>query len=540
MRKTLLFTLLLAACSTAFAQTRYLEDVFTDITVSSATQYQANVSVLPFILSGGTMDPAPVPDFFQAYYPTNDTETSRPAVILHSTGSYFPQFLGGGLFGTLQDSVTTNVARRFARMGYVAFVATYRQGWNPTSQVADERTGTLLIASLRGLQDLRSLTRYIRNSVDDGNPFGVNPDAIMAMGFGTGGYNVYNNNFLDSPSEVNTLAKFINSQGQPFYNPAAFGDPDGLMQGQLNIPQNVGADSRVQFSAGIGGAMGDTTWIDGNDDEAPVVGLHSVNDRNAPFAAGDVFVPVSPTTSLFVINVAGPRATIDVANRVGVNDELEDVNAVLRMADDFVTVRSEMLEDVDFTTRDNIETTFSVENMYPFVTDLDRSLANQYNYIDSAQLVPLVQQWNAVSGETLTTAQRLGFERQSNPNITNPAAANRVIDTIMAFVMPRAFVALELGTAADVSNFVNVVDLQPADVDFELFPNPIRERAVLRVRDGVELQLVALYDAQGRRVAERAIGGNQYGIERGSLPAGHYTLMVQTSEGVLSTQVLMQ
>ena len=537
MRQTLLLLVVATVCTALTAQTRYLGEVFADVTVDAPMQYQNNVSVLPAILSGGQNPPSQVPDFFQAYYPTNDTATNRPAVILNTTGSYFPQLVGGGLFGTLQDSAVVNVARRFARMGYVAFVATYRQGWIPTSMQVDERTGSLLIASYRGLQDMRSMTRFIRNNADD---YGVNGDAIMAMGFGTGAYNVYNNNFLDDPSEVNVLPKFISSMGQPYLIPQAFGDPDGLMQAQLNIPQNVGADSRVQFSAAIGGAMGDTTWVDGNANEAPIVALHSINDRNAPFAAGDVFVPISPTASLFVINVAGPRATVDKANRVGVNSELDAVNSVLIAAGDFLTLRSEALVDVDFTTRDNIETTLSVENLYPFVSDPALGLANRYNYIDSAQLDPIVRGFNMQTGETLTTAQRLAFERISNPNITSPVRANMVIDTIMGFVAPRAFVALDLGTAQDVAVAIDVVDIQPTDVDFEVFPNPVKERAVLRVRDGVEMQLVALYDAQGRRVAHRVISGNQYGLERGSLPAGHYTLMVQTTEGALSAQVLFQ
>ena len=241
MKQGLLFLAVAVGTTTLCAQTRYLENITEGVEVSAATQYQANVSILPAILSGGQQPPAQLPDFFQAYSPAGDTETNRPAVIINSTGSYFPQFVGGGIYGTLRDSATVNVAKRFARMGYVAFVATYRQGWNAASPEVDTRTGQLLIASYRGIQDLRSMTRYLRNSAAADNPFGIDPNAIMAIGFGTGGYNVYNNNFLDSPDEVNSLEKFIGTNGAPFLNVAQFGDPDGLQQGQLNIPQNPGA-----------------------------------------------------------------------------------------------------------------------------------------------------------------------------------------------------------------------------------------------------------------------------------------------------------
>ena len=398
-------------------------------------------------------------------------------MIINSTGSYFPQFVGGGIYGTLSDSVTTETAKRFARMGYVAFVATYRQGWNAASQDVNIRTGELLIASYRGIQDLRSMTRFLRLSAADNNEYGIDPDAIMAMGFGTGGYNVYNNNFLDDPAEVNGLSKFINtSSGNPFLNPGAFGDPDGTAQGQVNIPQNVGAESRINFSVGIGGAMGDSTWIEGEDSERPLIGLHSINDANAPFAVGDVFVPTA-TGPQFVIRVDGPRSTIDRANRLGVNEPLDDVNQVLRETEDFLTLRSDALRNASFTTRDEVTTTFAVENMYPFVSDLNRSLANEYNWIDSTQLAAAVSAYDeaviAAGGSAgPTAAQRLAAERASNRNVTNPARAKAVLDTIMMFTTPRAFVALDLGTAADVRVFSGIVDVTAAEVGFEIFPNP--------------------------------------------------------------------
>lgn len=542
MRTSLLFAALVTCAATLGAQTRYLEPVFDGVEVSSPMPYQNNISVIKAILFRNPDSVMQVPDFFQAYTPAGDTETSRPAVIINSTGSYFPQFVGGGIYGTLRDSAAVETAKRFARMGYVAFVASYRQGWNATSQNVNTRTGDLLIASYRGIQDLRSMTRFIRNNADT---YGVDGEAVMALGFGTGAYNTYNNNFLDDPQEVNTLPKFINTDtGNPFLNVGLYGDPDGLVQAPLNLPQNVGAESRVNFTVGIGGAMGDTTWIENDDSEAPVVGLHSVNDQNAPFAVGDVFVPVSPTERLFVIRVDGPRSTIDRANRLGVNEPLDEVNQVLRETEDFTTVRSAALRDVAFTTRDDIATTFAVENMYPFVSDLSRNLANRYNWIDSAQLAAAVDVYNqrlVAGGGTAgpSAQQRLGLERITNPNVTSPERAKQVIDTIMAFVTPRAFVALDLGTAADVRTFTDVVDIEASDVGFELFPNPSTDVATIQVNADVELQLVALYDAQGRRVTAAVVSGSEFRMDVTELPSGMYRIYAQTSEGTLSTPMMV-
>ncbi len=538
MRQTLLSFVLVAGTSALMAQTRYLQPVFDGVDVSARIQYQNNVSVLPAILSGGTKPPSQVPDFFQAYSPKGDLETKRPAVIIHTTGSYFPQFVGGGIFGTLNDSAAVNTAKRFARMGYVAVVATYRQGWNATSPDVNTRTGQLLIASYRGIQDLRSMTRFLRLNA---TTYRIDPDAIMAMGFGTGAYNVYNSNFLDDAAEVNKLPKFINTAtGNPFLIDSLYGDPDGLKAGRINIPQNVGAESRVQFSAGIGGAMGDTTWIENDPTESPTVGLHFVNDANAPFAVGDVFVPVSPTTSLFVIRVDGPRSTIDRANRLGVNDELKEVNAALSELNDFTTVRSKALRNVPFTTRDQVRTTFAVENLYPFVRDLNTSIANTYNYIDSTTLAAFVAGYdNATNTKGATAAERLALERRNNPNVTNPVRANLVLDTIMAFVTPRAFIALGLGDVDAVRKVVGVVDIAAADIDFRVYPNPANEFATIQVGSDVELQFVALYDAQGRRVAAATVTGNQYGMNTANLPVGMYRLLAQTSEGAVAYPMMV-
>ena len=463
---------------------------------------------------------------------------NRPCVILNTTGSYFPQLVGGGLFGKIDDSVVVETAKRFARMGYTAIIAEYRKGWNPTATDVDARTGSLLQASYRGIQDIRSLARFLRGSIaNDGNPYGIDGDKIMVMGYGTGGYNAYNNNYLDEVSDVNTLAKFIGANGQPYLIPQAFGDPDGLDQAQFNIPQNPGFSSEVQFSVGIGGAMGDTTWVDA--DDTPCIGLHSVNDQNAPFAVGDVFVPISSTERLFVINVAGPRATIATSNRLGVNAPLDDVNAVLRTNDDFTTLRSDALSSVPFTTRDQVVTTFSTENMYPFVSDLNRSLANTYNWVDSMTLSIFVNGFNAVTGDTTSTATRLARDRVTNPNITNPVRAKMVIDTIMGFVTPRAFVALGLGTAADVNQALDVVDITAADVAFKVFPNPTSTFSTIEVREDVELQLVVLYDMNGRRISHATVSGSRYGFDASNLPSGMYNLMVQTSEGVLSERIIV-
>ena len=548
MRRLLLSGLALAAVLSLSAQTRYLEEVFTGVIAQQdSTVYQQNYSFLP-VLAGQSSEEVVLPSYFQSYMPADDDATDRPVMIINGTGSYLPQFVGGGVLGTIKDSVLVETARRFARMGYVAIVADYRQGWIPTAfgspGADDQRIGSLLIAAYKGIQDFRALARYLRRTVaEEDNPLGIDPDRIALMGYGTGGYNAYNANFLDDPSEVldtDVITKYYSpNTGEPYLDTARYGGPDGLQARPRNIVNHPGYDSRFQFVAGIGGATGDTTWVDGNEDEAPTVGLHNTGDRNAPYAVGDVFVPIGGGQSLFIINAHGARATIATANRLGVNDELEEVNATLRSIGDFTTLRSDALSDAAFTTNDGIETTFTVENMYSFQGMSGSRIANTYNYIDSATLALFVAGYNRATGATTTAAEYLALERASNPNITNPAAARRVLDTVMAFITPRAFVALELGTAEEVGQALDIVDISAEAVGFQVYPNPASGLATLEVSDGVELQLVALYDAQGRRISAATVSGTRFGMDVSALPVGLYRLYAQTSEGTLSHPIVV-
>lgn len=543
MRRFLLLALTFLGTFGAIAQTRYLEPVFSGVLAQQdSTVYQQNFSFLPVLL-GITQDEIPLPNSFQSYMPAGDTETNRPVVVLNSTGSYLPQFVGGGIFGTLKDSVLVNTANRLARMGYVVIVSEYRQGWLPTAagspQADDIRISSLLTVSYKAIQDNRSLARFLRSTVANGNPLGIDPDRIAIMGFGTGGYNAYAANYLDSSQEVFDVPKFFSpNTGLSFLDTARFGDPDGLEAKPFNLVNNPGFDSRFQFAAGIGGALGDVSWVDGNDNEAPTVGVHWTGDLNAPYTSGDVFVPVAGN-NLFVINAAGARATVEAANTAGVNDPLNDLNAALIAAEDFVTLRSQALENVTITVRGGT-TTAAVPNMVPFLSPNQTFDANTYNYIDSTTLSLFVAGFQAVSGDTTSTATFLARERLTNPNITNPAAANAVIDTIMSFIVPRMFVSLDLGDANDVVQFLDVVDITAADVDFKVFPNPTSDFATIEVRDDVELQLVALYDINGRRVSHAAVSGNRYGFDSSGLPTGMYTLLVQTSEGALSERIMVK
>ena len=84
MKQTCLLLAAFLVCLTAGAQTRYLDEVFSDVTVTSDIQYGTNITVIT-ALQG--LPPAPQPLVLDLYEPTGDTETSRPLLMMFHTGN---------------------------------------------------------------------------------------------------------------------------------------------------------------------------------------------------------------------------------------------------------------------------------------------------------------------------------------------------------------------------------------------------------------------------------------------------------------------
>ena len=63
-------------------QTRYLDDVFTGVTVTSDVTYATNISILPMLMG---LAPAPEPILCDIYEPTGDSIVNRPVIILAHT-----------------------------------------------------------------------------------------------------------------------------------------------------------------------------------------------------------------------------------------------------------------------------------------------------------------------------------------------------------------------------------------------------------------------------------------------------------------------
>lgn len=158
MKKLLLLLFTFSLTLTSVEAQRYLTEQFTKVN-KTTTIYGTNYTVLAVPTTGRTLAQPLVADVYQ---PDADVETKRPMMIYVITGNFLPRVIPGlrnAASGVRKDSAAVEIANRFAKLGYVSAVIDYRLGWNPVSPSQEERTSTLINASYRGLQDVRTAIR---------------------------------------------------------------------------------------------------------------------------------------------------------------------------------------------------------------------------------------------------------------------------------------------------------------------------------------------------------------------------------------------
>ena len=454
MKRILQSTLAIALISLGFtssAQTRYLDDVFSAVTVTSDIDYATNISILP-LLQG--LPPGPATLKCDIYEPTGDSVINRPVIILIHTGTFIPPVANGQPTGSKTDLSIVEQCNRWAKKGYVAVAMENRLGWNPTSPDQDVRTSTLLQAAYRGIQDAKAMVRYMRMTEDNGNPHGINPDKIILGGQGTGGYLSLGYATLNDPGVELMLPKFINFQDPanptPYVFPPFFGNPDGTDSTYLpsfasptgqtelwNIPNNPSYSNDVNMVFNLGGALADVSWLQAG--EVPMVSFHCENDPNAPIDTGDV---VEPVNGDFVIEVMGSRTAQFYANQYLNNDAF----ALAGISD-------------AFTTAANVNNG-GLEGLYVFKTPAPAAGANAYGQTYTEEGAPW-DWWDNASYEAIAQAVNAGSGAPAgyfaadaitgNPNMS-ASKGNAYLDTIQGYLNPRMYMVLFGGCTDSLAN----------------------------------------------------------------------------------------
>ena len=476
MKKTLHTIIVCAAILSAASSNaqRYITEVFSSVDSTQNIPYGSNYT----FLSGS---PVLQPLVFDLYKPSGDVATNRPLVIMIHTGSFLPAIINQTPTGSMRDSATAEMCRRFARRGYVVASVDYRTGWNPTAIGAagqDIRTGTLLQAVGRALQDVRACVRYFKKDyATNGNSYGIDTSKIILGGQGSGGYVAFATTTIHDTLEV-WLPKFFASTDNASYGFAAgasywlsfiWGDFDGNGGNPAynNANNSPGYTGDVAMMFNLGGAMGDSSWISSGD--VPMLAFHVVGDPFAPYGEGTVVVP---TTGDPVVDVSGSHTAIRKATELGNNNSFNS----FPYADPF-TARADLIND-------------GYDGLFPFYMSITQAQAGPWEWFDSTTTV------NYAIAYGLGSAA--GTAIYQNAKLTNPdmskAKGMAYIDTIMGYACPRIVNALGLN--------VGVNNLDPVQNTFSIYPNPATSSAYLKLENGVrdENITVTVTDISGRTV----------------------------------------
>lgn len=527
---TLLGMLFLACTLSIQAQTRYIDEIFAEVEDSLDVTYGVNISILP-ILTGQSMTPQPVELKLDIYMPKGDTVSKRPVVLISHTGTFLPPIANQGATGFRSDSANVEMCQRFAKMGYVAVSVSNRLGWNalPTAP-AETKRKTLLEAAYRGIQDIRGAIRFMRSTEAlDGNPFRIDVDKFAVGGIGTGGYLSYGAAYLKRFEQINLL-KFTDFTDPinpvPYIDSSLLGDVYGLNQRPLCLPVAPGYSSDFTTGFALGGALGDTSWIEAGD--MPFISIHVPQDPFAPYDIADVIEPVNGDAVIDA--AAGGLGTQKRIANLGLNDAWKNAG----FTDVFTTTAN---------SRNN-----GLEGLYPMlvpfspcsqqcVTSIPNAPADTCNY-DGGPWHWFNEQWfvaayNSQMNPTITGAEALC--RELLGAINDPVESRKYIDTCMAYIAPRIAFSLAIGPYTSIDN-----DLEEK-AQLEVFPNPASEALYFRTAASSPIQSIEVLDATGR-VLRRidAVNAPAYTMDRDGLSTGLYFVKVNLAEGSLTERIMLK
>lgn len=495
MKQFLTILLVFTVFSAANAQ-RYLTPTFGEVEVTEDITYGVNATVL-FVPQAGEAVPQALT--MDVYQPAGDTASQRPLIVLLHSGYGLPPELTFGPFacvGSPKDADLVNLATRLAKLGYVVAAPAYRLGWNPIAPDPTLRRHTWINAIYRGVQDSRTAIRYFRKAAAEGNPYGIDSTRVVLWGVGTGGFISLASATIDDVEDTQ-IAKYSTMLG-PMIIEAINGNPDGTSVGivvpgypgfpagdTLCYPNHVGYSSAFNLVVNMGGALGDTSWID--PDDVPMISFHVPADSLVPCGTETIKLINNP-----IAEVSGSCAYTPLATERGLNTCME----------------SGML------------------------TDPLSELARQRNGdLEGLFLFPTADPFQFPPWQYASSPEPYGVAG-SNCN-TNVEAADPYLDTIVQYFAPRAFLCLELETVAATAT------LHRAQVGLTLMPNPAGEMVTFQTSAEWPMQSVVLYDLMGRMVRSHVrINANTLNLHRENLPGGMYLTVIRFKEGIIVERIV--
>jgi hypothetical protein len=527
MRKKLQFvatSCILAISTTGFSQTpaRYLNNVFTTVKTTSDVIYGNNLSVLT-----GTLTPIDLK--MDVYEPIGDTAMARPLVIILHSGAYLPAIANGSAIGKKTDSAVVEMCIRFAKKGYVAVAPDYRVGWNPTSTNQEVRTGTLLNANYRVMQDARNCVRYFRMDKAVTNTYKIDTNKIVMGGLGSGAFVALACGSFQRQKETD-MAKFTNLTLTPpakYVDSAIMGNVYGTDARPANTPNYPTYSSKIHMVFNCGGSIGDSTWIEKG--EVPVVGFQCTKDPAAPYKTGGIYVS---STGAFVVEGTGNGDILRIINKANINNNKK--------------LKDSEFNDV-YTTNAN-KANQGYEGLYPFITpapgaavtcaaspENQKEQSAPWDWWSEAYLTTAYNSYSSTTnGGIVNCRQKLG-----NPDMS-AAKGRKYIDTIQGYLAPRMVCALGLPGCVPKSTTIGIAEIISSST-VSVFPNPATSAINFSVNGANNIQSILLYNATGTLVKQvTGVNVKNYSIPRDGLISGFYIAQIQLSTGTVTKKIILE
>jgi hypothetical protein len=188
---------------------------------------------------------------------------------------------GGSFIGGDKADIAA-LCTQIAKKGYVVVNINYRLLTVGADVFAN--TGLAFKKEVaRAIHDMKAAVRFMRKSVDNGNPYGINPNIIIVGGVSAGAILANHVTYLDDLSKIASetdLVSYINTQG-----------------GLEGTSGNPGYSSRPSMSLSMCGALMDTTILTAG--QQPFYGVHTQQDQTVPYLSGQPNIGISVPVTLY-------------------------------------------------------------------------------------------------------------------------------------------------------------------------------------------------------------------------------------------------
>ena len=270
MLRALLLILFIFSYSTS--QTRYLDEVFDEVTKTEDIIY-GNAPDLPFLFLF-EWNTENIDLDMDIYEPTGDTLTNRPVIIFIHSGAFFSGH------NEADDVVALSITS--AKRGYVAVSMNYRLGINILSSYSGER------AVYRGVQDASAVVRYLREFYQD---YGIDYENIFIWGTSAGSF-------------IGLHLAFTEDDERPVSIFGGGEDPDlGCIDCEGN---DYIHNSKPKAVISCWGALVDLDLID-QENNIPTIMFHGTLDPIVPFNSGYPFTGVITLPYVYGSNLIHER-----------------------------------------------------------------------------------------------------------------------------------------------------------------------------------------------------------------------------------------